>query len=60
LRLVRREQALAFEKANLPAEAWPPTPWYERWASGTNAFPMVHREPPIELVWLVATQAEGA
>ena len=46
------ESALDYEKAHLPAEQWPPTLWYEDWASGRSTFPFLETDPPMELRWL--------
>lgn len=42
-----------YEKANLPADAWPPTGWYVEWVSGQDTFDVPREESPIELRWLV-------
>lgn len=53
LRLVSDESVYDYEKAHLPAEAWPPTSWYADWVRGFDAFLTVNTESPIELRWLV-------
>lgn len=53
LKIISDELAIEYEKANLPAEAWPPTKWYESWATGRDITPIVNFRPPIELRWLV-------
>lgn len=45
--------AYEYEKANLPSNAWPPTSWYEGWASGQDVFGIAREQTPIELRWLV-------
>lgn len=45
--------AYDYEKANLPPNAWPPTSWFEGWASGQDVFGVAREQTPIELRWLV-------
>lgn len=47
------EPVLAFEKGNLPDGSWPPTSWFEGWASGQDVFDVAREESPIELRWFV-------
>jgi 2-polyprenyl-3-methyl-5-hydroxy-6-metoxy-1,4-benzoquinol methylase len=54
---VSDESALEFERKNLPAEAWPPTKWFESWASGRNVLRGQLEAPPFELRWLVYRKA---
>ena len=42
-----------YEKAHLPATAWPPTNWYASWVSGQDVFDVPREASPIELRWLV-------
>jgi SAM-dependent methyltransferase len=42
-----------YEKAHLPATAWPPTNWYESWVSGQDVFDVPREASPLELRWLV-------
>lgn len=42
-----------YEKAHLPAGAWPPTGWYEGWISGQDVFDVSRDDCPIEMRWLV-------
>ncbi|MET0790867.1 MAG: class I SAM-dependent methyltransferase [Polyangiaceae bacterium] len=51
--LVSDESVQAYEKANLPAEAWPPTGWFETWTGGQDLFDLPAGKPPVELRWLV-------
>lgn len=51
--LISDESVYEFEKAHLPATAWPPTSWYERWVTGRDVFDVERDESPIELRWLV-------
>lgn len=47
------ESAHDFEKANLPATAWPPTSWFASWSRGQDMFDLESALCPIELRWLV-------
>ncbi|MCV7177851.1 class I SAM-dependent methyltransferase [Mycolicibacterium sphagni] len=49
-----------YEKAHLPAGAWPPTSWYSDWVSGQDVFDVPREERPIEMRWLVYTKRLGA
>jgi 2-polyprenyl-3-methyl-5-hydroxy-6-metoxy-1,4-benzoquinol methylase len=51
--LISDEPVYEYEKANLPAVAWPPTGWYEGWVSGQDVFDLEREVSPIELRWLV-------
>ncbi|MEI9937823.1 MAG: class I SAM-dependent methyltransferase [Pseudomonadota bacterium] len=51
--LLSDESVQAYEKANLPAEEWPPTGWFETWTGGQDLFDLPAGKPPIELRWLV-------
>jgi protein-L-isoaspartate O-methyltransferase len=42
-----------YEKAHLPATAWPPTTWYAGWVSGQDVFDVAREASPIEMRWLV-------
>lgn len=53
LELVADDSAYEYEKAQLPSEAWPPTGWFEGWASGLDVFDVERADSPIELRWLV-------
>jgi len=50
---VSDESVPGYEKANLPAEAWPPTGWFETWSGGQDLFDLPVGKPPMELRWLV-------
>lgn len=50
---VSDESVQAYEKANLPAEEWPPTGWFETWTGGQDLFDLPAGKPPIDLRWLV-------
>lgn len=51
--LVADDSAYEYEKAHLPATAWPPTGWFENWANGLDVFDVDREHSPIELHWLV-------
>jgi SAM-dependent methyltransferase len=53
LQLIADDSAYEFEKAHLPADAWPPTAWFEAWSRGLDVFDIEPEESPIELRWLV-------
>jgi len=46
------ESVFEYERLHLPAEAWPPTPWFVNWCTGRNLFP-IEETPPIELRWVL-------
>jgi SAM-dependent methyltransferase len=58
LTLLSEESAAAYEQAHLPADAWPPNPWFENWARGRNVFDARFGPAPIELRWLVFRRSE--
>jgi SAM-dependent methyltransferase len=53
LELVADDSACEYEKSHLPEGAWPPTNWFEGWASGLDVFDVEPEGSPIELRWLV-------
>jgi SAM-dependent methyltransferase len=53
LELIADDSAYEYEKAHLPEGAWPPTGWFEGWASGLDVFDVAPGDAPIELRWLV-------
>ncbi len=57
LELVADDSAYEYEKTHLPQGAWPPTAWYDGWASGLDVFDVTREESPIELRWLVYQKA---
>jgi SAM-dependent methyltransferase len=59
LTVATRADCVAYEKAHLPDAAWPPTAWYENWASGRNLFGAVLERPPIRLTWLECRRQAG-
>ncbi len=53
LELVADDSSYEYEKTHLPEGTWPPTGWFEGWASGLDVFDVERDESPIELRWLV-------
>lgn len=53
LEITANDSVVLFEKQHLPTQAWPPTPWFESWASGRSIFPLTHGRPPVEMRWIV-------
>jgi hypothetical protein len=53
LELIGDDSAYEYEKAHLPEGAWPPTGWFDGWASGLDVFDLEREQSPIELRWLV-------
>lgn len=53
LEVVADDSAYEYEKTHLPEGAWPPTGWYDNWASGLDVFDVTREQSPIELRWLV-------
>lgn len=57
--LVSDDSAYDYEKAHLPDGAWPPTEWFDGWASGLDVFDVAREDSPIELRWLVYRKASA-
>lgn len=53
LTLVSDELVFEYERHHLPADAWPPTPWFPSWATGGDVFPIANGRPPMELRWIL-------
>ncbi|NEP43626.1 MAG: class I SAM-dependent methyltransferase, partial [Okeania sp. SIO2H7] len=53
LTIISNESALEYERQHLPAEAWPPTSWFQSWATGRDVFPIADGRPPMELRWIL-------
>jgi hypothetical protein len=53
LELVADDSACDYERAHLPEGAWPPTDWFDGWASGLDVFDVEREDSPIELRWIV-------
>lgn len=58
LELISNESSFEFERDHTPPEHWPPTGWFENWATGRNLFPISSR-PPLELRWLLYRRLSG-
>jgi SAM-dependent methyltransferase len=58
LELVADDSAYEYERTHLPEGSWPPTGWYDNWASGLDVFDVEREESPIELRWLVYQKAD--
>jgi len=50
---VSDDSACEYEKSHLPDGAWPPTKWFEGWATGLDVFDLEPQDSPIDLRWLV-------
>ena len=53
LELIADDSAYEYEKTHLPEGAWPPTGWFDGWASGLDVFDVEREDSPIQLRWLV-------
>jgi SAM-dependent methyltransferase len=53
LTIISNESALEYERQHLPPEAWPPTSWFQSWATGRDVFPIADGRPPMELRWIL-------
>jgi 2-polyprenyl-3-methyl-5-hydroxy-6-metoxy-1,4-benzoquinol methylase len=49
---VSDESVHDYEKEHLPADAWPPTTWFETWSQGGDVFALPVGKSPVELRWL--------
>lgn len=58
--LVSNDSSAVYERTHLPEEAWPPTHWFENWATGRDVFELERGSCPIELCWLVFRKRQGA
>ena len=58
LELAGDDSAHDYEKTHLPEGAWPPTGWFDGWASGLDVFDVEPGDSPIELRWLVYRKVE--
>jgi hypothetical protein len=52
LTIVSDISVVEYEKSHLPSGAWPPTPWFESWASGQSIFPLGLGRSPMEMRWI--------
>ena len=57
---VSDESVAEFERAHLPASAWPPTGWYGEWTGGQDLFDLPAGKPPLELRWLAYRLTDAA
>ncbi|MGB3509345.1 MAG: class I SAM-dependent methyltransferase [Microcoleaceae cyanobacterium] len=53
LAIVSNELVADYEYQHLPQEAWPPTSWFNSWATGRDVFPLANGRPPMELRWIL-------
>ncbi len=53
LAIVSNELVVEYERQHLPESAWPPTGWFQSWATGADVFPIANGRPPIELRWIL-------
>jgi len=53
LQVISDESVVDYEKNHLPPENWPPTPWFQNWATGRRLFPVEQGKPPTELRWIL-------
>ena len=53
LQRVSDESVHDYEKAHLPAQAWPPTGWFAEWTQGIDLFDLPAGKAPIDMRWLV-------
>jgi SAM-dependent methyltransferase len=60
LALISDESAYVYEKAHLPPAAWPPTPWFESWATGRNIVDLEASRVPVELRWITVRRPAAA
>lgn len=51
LQVISDESVYEYERAHLPAEAWPPTAWFEHWSQGRDVIPV--QNPPLSLRWFL-------
>jgi SAM-dependent methyltransferase len=51
--LVSDESVYEYEKAHLPAQAWPPTEWFEDWTQGLGFYKLQGAKSPIEMRWML-------
>jgi SAM-dependent methyltransferase len=50
--LLSEEPVFDYEKERAPANAWPPTSWFEEWARGVETFDVPISRAPVEMRWL--------
>ena len=50
---VSNDLVIEYERQYLPETAWPPTSWFESWATGRDVFPLANGQPPLEFRWIL-------
>ena len=48
-----------YEKAHQSDESWPPTYWYQEWATGIDIFGSQYGKTPVDLRWLVYRKVDA-
>jgi SAM-dependent methyltransferase len=56
--LLSEESVFEYEKARLPARAWPPTSWFEQWTRGVDTFDVPVSRAPVEMRWLTFRKSD--
>ncbi len=56
LEVISQESMYEYERDCLPAEAWPPSAWFERWSNGRMVFPT--GDSPISLCWILCRRTD--
>jgi 2-polyprenyl-3-methyl-5-hydroxy-6-metoxy-1,4-benzoquinol methylase len=51
LEIIDQHSVFSYERDRLPAQAWPPSPWFINWSTGRLLFEI--EPPPISLQWLL-------
>jgi SAM-dependent methyltransferase len=57
LELVSDESVHEYERAAMPADAWPPVFWFEEWVRGQDLFDVPAEQSPVEMRWIVLERA---
>lgn len=56
LQVLANESVFLYEQQHLPAEAWPPTTWFQGWSTGRDVF-LSEREAPMSLRWILCRRS---
>ncbi|NJL42728.1 MAG: class I SAM-dependent methyltransferase [Pseudanabaena sp. SU_2_4] len=56
LEVISQESMYEYERDHLPAEAWPPSAWFERWSNGRIVFSTGNS--PISLCWILCRRTD--
>jgi SAM-dependent methyltransferase len=56
LEVISQESMYEYERDSLPAAAWPPSAWFERWSNGRMVFPT--GDSPISLCWILCRRTD--